>query len=112
MGTGNIQDFRKPNPNQEGQQQDGIQRLSHMQPPQSVQVVGGGGYTPTTENPGPDEPEITVHAETSTRLFERVVSDEDKLRTTVRQPNEPEVVVRDGISQIEWRDDVKRGDDE
>jgi hypothetical protein len=112
-GTGEIIDFTKPNPNPpDGQRQDDVQRLTGRQPSQGVQIVGGGGYTPPNENPGPDAPEINVDPAASTRLLERVVTDEDRLRANVKKPSDPDVRIREGVTQKQWLDEVKRGDDE
>jgi len=97
-GTGEIIDFSKPNPNPpEGQRQQGeIIRLS------------GATTFAGPENPGPDPTEINVHPDTSVRLFERVVTEEDKLRAVVKKPGDPEVRVREGDPKA----DVSREDSE
>jgi len=97
-GSGQIIDFSKKNPNPpEGvTQQSNVIRLS------------GATQSSAPENPGPDPTQINVHPDTSVRLFERVVSDEDKLRAVVKRPNDPQVVVRDGDPKV----DVSREDSE
>lgn len=83
MGTGEIRDFSKPNPNPpvEAQQQE-IQRLS------GSQGVGRG---------------------VEVRKHETVTVESDKYRTSVRRPGQPEIHVRDTGGE-DW-EDVKRNDD-
>jgi hypothetical protein len=85
QGTGRIVDFTKPVPPEDRPDPTPeIQRLSSSDgQPQSVEVI--------------------VH--------ENVVVESDKIRSTIRRPGDPEIQVREGVTQAEW-EKIKRGDDE
>lgn len=85
MGTGEIVDFSKPakNPPVEGTQQ-----------PQEIQRLSGSQGVPHGV-------EVRVH--------ETVTVENDKLRSMVRRPGDPEIRVRDGNPK-EW-EETKRNDD-
>jgi hypothetical protein len=48
---------------------------------------------------------------TDVRLHEQVIREEDAIRSVVRKPTDVEIRLRDGISQQEWQDRVKREDE-
>lgn len=83
MSTGEIRDFSKPNPK-----------------PADVPVAVERHSA------------ITGVEHADVRLHEQIIREEDGLRSVKRKPSDVEIRIRDGISQQEWQDRVKREDEE
>src|SRR4029077_11498848 len=55
---------------------------------------------------------ITGVEPVSVHLHEKIIREEDGLRSVVRKPSDVEIRLRDGISQQEWQDKIKREDEQ
>ena len=106
QNTGRIRDFSRPNPVPDTPQEVSGRQIGSQGVTEGVQILTGHTQNAGTGNPGPDPTEINVHPGTSVRLFERTISEEDKMRAVVKKPSDPQVVLRDGDPKV----DVSRED--